>query len=107
MGGLAGADVLAVFVKEPRPGAVKSRLAARRGPGPAAEVYRAIAEEAIRRTVPARDEYERVFFHAPAHARAAMEAWLPGQALRAQAEGDLGERMAAAFQDAFARRARR
>ena len=102
-----GADVLAVFVKEPRPGAVKSRLAARMGPENAAALYRAIAEEEIRRTAPRGDEYDRLFFFAPAGARPAIEAWLSGEALVAQAEGDLGLRMAAAFREAFESGARR
>src|SRR4030081_2276476 len=38
------ADLLLVFLKEPRPGAVKSRLAARIGAEAAAAVYRAIAD---------------------------------------------------------------
>jgi rSAM/selenodomain-associated transferase 1 len=100
-------DVLLVFVKDPRPGAVKTRLAARLGHERAAAVYRALAEEGIRRTAPRGDEYERVFVFDPPEARAAVEAWLPGSALAPQAAGDLGARMSAAFHDAFARGARR
>lgn len=100
-------DVLMVFVKEPRPGAVKTRLAARLGDGRAAALYRALAEEEIRRTAPRSDEYERLLFFDPPDARPALEAWLPGQVLVAQSAGDLGVRMAAAFEEAFARGARR
>lgn len=105
--GLAGADVLVVFVKEPRAGAVKARLAARIGPDLAAAVYRAMAEEALRRTAPQREEYERVVFFAPPEARGGVEEWLPGESLHPQEGRDLGERMAHAFEEAFARGARR
>src|SRR4051812_23773037 len=100
-------DVLLVFVKEPRPGAVKSRLAAAVGPERAAGGYRAIAEEEIRRTAPRGDEYDRVLVFAPPAARAGIAQWLPGETLLEQAEGSLGERMASAFADAFAGGARR
>ena len=101
------ADVLLVFLKEPRPGAVKSRLAARIGPEKAATVYRAVADEGIRRTAPRRDEYERRFLFDPPDARPRIERWLPAQMLLPQGDGDLGERMARAIADAFARGARR
>jgi hypothetical protein len=100
-------NVLIVFVKEPRPGAAKTRLAAAVGAGPAAELYRALAEEEIRRTAPRPGEYERQFFFAPASARPAMEAWLPGEVLVAQEGEGLGVRMAAAFGEVFRRGARR
>ena len=106
MGRFAG-DVLVVFVKEPRPGAVKSRLAAAIGPECAAGVYQAVAEEAIRRTTPRGDEFERLFAFSPAAAGEALARWLPGEALAAQCEGDIGERMSRAFEDAFSRGARR
>src|SRR3981081_103623 len=87
------ADLLLVFLKEPRPGAVKSRLAARIGAEAAAAVYRAIAEAAIRRTEPRREEYERLFLFDPPASRPHVQEWLRGQALVAQVGGDLGERM--------------
>jgi rSAM/selenodomain-associated transferase 1 len=101
------ADLLLVFLKEPRPGAVKSRLAARIGAEAAAAVYRAIADAAIRRTAPRGEEYERVFLFDPPASRPQIQAWLGGQTLVAQVGGDLGERMARAFADAFASGARR
>ncbi|HEY8149887.1 MAG TPA: TIGR04282 family arsenosugar biosynthesis glycosyltransferase [Vicinamibacteria bacterium] len=107
MAGPALADLLLVFLKEPRPGAVKSRLAARIGAEAAAAVYRAIADEAIRRTAPRGDEYERFFLFDPPASRPQIQAWLSAQTLVAQVGGDLGERMARAFADAFASGARR
>jgi uncharacterized protein len=104
---LAGADTLLVFVKEPRAGAVKSRLAAGIGPERAAAVYRAIAEEAIRRTAPRAGEYERRVLFDPPGAGARIAQWLPGLPASPQGEGDLGERMARALAEAFGQGARR
>jgi len=107
MAGRALADLLLVFLKEPRPGAVKSRLAARIGAEAAAAVYRAIADEEIRRTAPRGDEYERRFLFDPPDSGPRIAEWLPGQIILPQGGGDLGERMARAFADAFASGARR
>src|SRR5262249_13927519 len=92
---------------EPRPGRVKSRLAAGIGPDLAAAVARALAEHALRRTAPLRDEYERTVLFTPADAGEAIAEWLPGQDCGPQAEGDLGVRMAEAFAQSFRRGARR
>jgi hypothetical protein len=100
-------DRLVVFVKAPRPGEVKTRLAATLGPDAAAGLYRAIAAEEIRRTAPRNGEYERIFFFAPSDARAELADWLPGEALAPQEDGDLGRRMSAAFASVFAAGARR
>jgi uncharacterized protein len=106
---LTGADVLAVFVKEPRPGTVKSRLAAAVGPEAAAGVYRVLAEEVVRRTAPRRDEYERVVVFDPPAAGAAIGEWLgvTAGALLPQVPGDIGVRMDRAFDALFQRGARR
>jgi len=100
-------DVLIVFVKEPRPGAAKTRLRPSLGEVAAAELYRAIAEEEIRLTAPRPGDYERLFFFAPPEAREMLEAWLPGEELVPQEGGDLGARMAGAFAECFRRGARR
>lgn len=106
-GGATVTDRLIVFVKAPRPGEVKTRLAATLGAEHAADFYRAIAEEEIRRTAPRNGEYERIFFFSPADARAEIADWLPGEELAPQEGGDLGERMSRAFASAFAAGARR
>jgi glycosyltransferase A (GT-A) superfamily protein (DUF2064 family) len=100
-------DRLLVFVKAPRPGTVKPRLAAVLGDEAAALLYRAMAEEQIRRTAPRAGEYERAFLFAPEDARAEMESWLPAEPLEAQQGDDLGERMSRAFASAFSAGARR
>jgi uncharacterized protein len=97
---------LIVFVKHPRPGAVKTRLAAGIGAEAAAGLYRALAEHVLEVTTPS-GEYERLVFFDPPEALAQMRAWLPGVRLLAQAGDDLGARMADAFARAFARGARR
>jgi rSAM/selenodomain-associated transferase 1 len=98
---------LVVFVKEPRPGAVKTRLAAFVGPEAAAHLYRALAEAVLEATTPVPGEYERLVFFHPPEARRALREWLPGVSLRSQAGADLGERMADAFARAFRRGAAR
>ena len=100
-------DRLLVFVKAPRPGMVKTRLAAALGAEPAAALYRAIAAEEIRRTAPRDAEYDRVFCFDPPDAKGEIARWLPGEALRPQEGPDLGARMARAFADAFDAGARR
>jgi rSAM/selenodomain-associated transferase 1 len=100
-------DVLLVFLKAARPGAVKSRLAASLGKAAAAELYRVLAEAEVRRTAPRREEYERRFCFTPKGARAAMEAWFPGEVFVPQEGADLGARMARAFHQAFLEGARR
>ena len=104
---LAGRDVLIVFLKRPVPGEVKTRLIPLLGAEAAARLYRRLTEEGIRRTAPPHVEYVRVLFHAPASAEAEIAAWFPGEILRPQAEGDLGARMAMAFEAVFQEGARR
>jgi uncharacterized protein len=94
-------SALLVFLKAPRPGAVKTRLAAAVGPALAAAVYRALAEQVVRATAPA-GEYERVFLFDPPQAAGEIRAWLGDHRLHPQAAGDLGRRMAEAFAYAFA-----
>jgi rSAM/selenodomain-associated transferase 1 len=95
--------LLGVFLKAPRPGEVKTRLVPAIGPDAAAALYRALAEAVVERTRPRSGEYGRLLFFTPPEARAEMEAWLPDEALVAQEGADLGARMAAAFDECFAR----
>ena len=94
---------LVVFVKEPRPGAVKTRLAAEIGADEAALVYRALAEGVLEATTPRPGEYERLVFFDPHEARQALRAWLPGVSLRAQAGAGQGARLTHAFARAIGR----
>jgi rSAM/selenodomain-associated transferase 1 len=99
----AVSDAILIFLRAPRQGGVKSRLAARIGAAAALAVYRRLAEHAVdaaRTLAPA--AAVRVHF-TPADAEAEVRAWLgDGLEYLPQAEGDLGERLAAAFEEAFA-----
>ena len=97
---------LLVFLKAPREGQVKTRLAAAVGEAAAAGLYRALAEQVLRATAP-EGHYQRVVCFDPPDARAEIGAWLGAETLAPQAEGDLGARLAAAFSGAFARGASR
>lgn len=100
-------DVLLVFVKHPQPGAAKTRLIPALGPENAADLYRVLAEEEVRRTRPHGREYRRLFFFAPEEARTEVASWITGETLLPQEGDDLGARMSAAFASAFASGARR
>lgn len=102
-----GSDVLIVFVKEPRPGAAKTRLTPTLSAADAAELYRVLAEEEIRNTAPRPGEYTRLFFFDPSSSPGAMSEWLPEETLVPQRGDDLGARMSAAFDETFRGGARR
>jgi rSAM/selenodomain-associated transferase 1 len=104
---MSGQDVLLVFVKAPRPGFVKTRLAAVLGSELAAAFYRAMAERVIVSVSPPAGAYDRAFVYAPADGFDELAPWIGGDACAAQVEGDLGARMAGAFDWAFARGASR
>jgi rSAM/selenodomain-associated transferase 1 len=104
---MPGHLTLGVFVKLPRPGAVKSRLVPALGAAAAAELYQALVEAVLAGTEPQAGEYERLVYYAPREAAEAMRAWLPFGRLRHQCEGDLGTRLADAFERAFGRGAER
>jgi hypothetical protein len=91
-------EVLIAFVKEPQAGQVKTRLARDLGPELAAALYRCLAEIELRHTRPEPGEYSRLVCFSPPGAAATIGRWLPGETLAAQTEGDLGERMARAFE---------
>jgi len=100
-------DLLLVFLKWPEPGATKTRLVPALGTEGAARLYRLLAETGMEATRPREREYERLLCFAPQDARERIQAWFPGEALWAQPEGDLGQRMAAAFDEGFRRGAER
>jgi rSAM/selenodomain-associated transferase 1 len=90
---------LIVFVKAPRPGFVKTRLATTVGPETAAEAYTALVETLIAR-LDGLSAIELKF--SPLGAEAEIEPWLrPQWTASPQAEGDLAERLIGAFKDAF------
>ena len=99
---------LIVFLKRPRAGEVKTRLARSLGAPLAARLYRVLAETEVLNTAPTADaEYDRLFAFTPADAAEEMNAWLPGNVWLPQEGRDLGERMARAMEAAFDRGAGR
>lgn len=91
-----------VFARDPEAGPVKTRLAATIGEAAARAAYRRLAETVWRGLEDPR--LERLLWIAPAASAPRMGAWLPGaDAVLGQPEADLGERLASAFADAFAR----
>ena len=84
---------LLVFAKAPRPGAVKTRLAAAVGPDAAAEAYRRMGRMIAVQLADAPTEMTVCFD--PPDAEAEMRAWLDPLPRRyvPQGDGDLGERM--------------
>jgi rSAM/selenodomain-associated transferase 1 len=90
---------LGIFLKEPVPGRVKTRLARGAGEEWAAGFYRALVEDALE-WLARFPVAERTLFFSPAHARAACAGLAPrGRRYRMvpQAPGDLGARLQAAF----------
>ena len=91
--------VILIFLKAPRPGQVKTRLAASVGAEKACAIYRTLAEGQLRR-LPADCRVSVVF--TPADAEPEMRSWLgDAYAFEPQAEGDLGRRLRLAFARAF------
>jgi rSAM/selenodomain-associated transferase 1 len=96
---------LMVFVKAPRPGEVKTRVAQTTGAERACDVYRQLVATLLKSLSPLR-EVELRF--APDDAAAEIEPWLrPGWVAVPQGDGDLGARLERAFADAFAAGAER
>jgi rSAM/selenodomain-associated transferase 1 len=87
---------LGIFVKEPRPGRVKTRLARTIGDARAADLYRAFVADTVTVALNSGARHCRIF-----HDGAPPSAWLgPGRGEFSelpQAEGDLGDRLQSAF----------
>lgn len=100
-GGGAERSRLLVFVKAPRPGFVKTRLAQGVGPAESARIYERLATHLLRGLSPL-PQVE--LHHAPADAGKEVRPWLLRPEWRAlpQAEGELGHRLEAAFRQGFA-----
>ncbi len=95
---------LLVFLKAPRVGAVKTRLARDIGDELAVEVYRSLAREVLDATRPTPQEgFRRVLCFAPPDAGPEIAAWAGDERLEPQSVGDLGARMDEAFANSFAR----
>ncbi len=98
-------DRLLVFLKAPRPGFVKTRLAAQLGPAAALAAYRTLVATLLHRLA---DLPAAELRFTPDDAAAEISGWLrPGWTAAPQGEGDLGQRLSAAFDAAFASGAER
>lgn len=100
----AASEVLILFTRAPRPGAVKTRLIPLLGPAGAAAVHRRLVEHALgaAREAVARRGARLAVVH-DGGSREEMAAWLGDDLFFGpQAGGDLGDRMRAAFAQAFA-----
>ena len=87
------------FARVPRPGQVKTRLAAEIGSDAALDIYRALGSRVV-------DQITSVssitVWYEPADAEEEMRAWLGDLRFEAQPEGDLGARLTHAFATHFA-----
>jgi uncharacterized protein len=95
---------VAILLKAPRPGQVKTRLASSIGAERATRVYRALVEHQLAQ-VPA--SWRIAIHFAPADAEAEMRGWLErlssrGINFRPQPDGDLGVRLISAMDHGFA-----
>src|SRR5436305_10596758 len=96
-------EQLVIFVKAPRPGAVKTRLASAIGAKAACVAYETLARELFRR-LGSLASVELRF--SPDDARAEIAKWqCHSWTLHPQGEGDLGSRLERAFSQAFAKSA--
>ena len=90
---------LIIFVKAPRLGSVKRRLAEKLGAAGACAAYRSIVERLLRELSKLKEVQLRF---TPDDAAGEVKQWqAAGWELRPQAGGDLGRRLAAAFNEAF------
>jgi rSAM/selenodomain-associated transferase 1 len=94
------------FMKYPEPGEVKTRLAESIGSENAAQLYRSFILDLLAKLKSVKLPFRICFY--PQQKRESLTGWLgDGYAYSHQRGADLGERMAAAFQDAFAEGHRR
>lgn len=88
-----------IFLKAPRLGTVKTRLADAVGEKAAQSIYRELVEGQMARLS---EEYSICVQYAPRDAAAEMSAWLGANACyQAQCAGDLGSRLSSAIQAHF------
>jgi len=94
---------LLVFLKAPRPGFAKTRIAATLGDAAALDIHKELVTGTLARVAGAPDEIDVELRFAPDDAATEIEPWLrPGWRTVPQGGGDLGARMSRAFEDTFA-----
>jgi rSAM/selenodomain-associated transferase 1 len=96
-------DAILVFVRAPEAGRVKTRLAAEIGDEAALRVYRRLAEHAVAEARALGPDVALRIHFTPAEGGDRVREWLGADAAYLpQEDGDLGARMRAAFEAAFA-----
>jgi rSAM/selenodomain-associated transferase 1 len=98
---VADSNVLLVFIKHPQPGAATTRLIPALGSETAAELYRVLAEEQLRRTRPRPGDYRRTLLFAPEGGGTELRSWIGDEPLHPQVGAEPGARFTAAFARAF------
>ena len=96
-------DTLAVFVRAPVAGRVKTRLAVVLGPGRAAAIYRRMGRQVVAACVYPARHHTAVWF-SPRRSRSQVESWLGGLGVDrflAQPGGGLGVRLSTVFERHF------
>jgi len=95
--------ILLIFAKEPRPGHVKTRLAAEIGAGEAARIYQGLGRRVVDQL--RHGPYSPIVVFDPPEARTRVTEWLGPEGLEflPQVPGDLGSRLQAAFREGFRR----
>lgn len=87
-----------LFAKAPRKGLVKTRLAAELGEDAALRTYRAVCDQIVRQVS---SRYSITIWYTPSDALEEMREWLGPRRYLPQSQGDLGERLANAFDSHF------
>lgn len=96
-------DAIVVFCKHPDPGKVKTRLAETIGEEEAVKIYREMVGGTLRTLEQCATPATSLVFFAPAADRHRVATWLgDDRTYVPQVEGDLGDRMLAAFRHALA-----
>ncbi|MFQ5680454.1 MAG: TIGR04282 family arsenosugar biosynthesis glycosyltransferase [Candidatus Omnitrophota bacterium] len=99
-------DTLIIFMKYPRPGRVKTRLAADIGRENAAHLYRLFAEAILQTTQSG--NFRRIVYYAPRGKKQDFQNWLGKETkLRPQQGQTLGQRLSDGFKSLFWQGAKR
>jgi rSAM/selenodomain-associated transferase 1 len=94
-------NLLVIFLKAPRAGFVKTRIAKILGAENASIIYRALADDLLANLTPEKGFKILVMFWPP-DGRKEIEQWLENKfKLQVQAKGNLGEKISGAFSEAF------
>lgn len=100
-------NIILLFLKSPRRGTVKTRLASHVGADQATAVYKALVERQISAFTGLGDSWEIHVQYTPTNDLEAMRDWLGKEMnYQSQSDGDLGDRLESACGRAFQRGAR-